>query len=243
MFRCSEYVMAFAAPEKSLDIGMPQRYLSGMLVVTMLIGIIGCASPSHPPPGLQDGRYTNDVYQYSVTIPPGWIAHEQAPIDIARLMGEEMTDVTSLVMVNQSGGGVIAVLNLLDEGDFNAYVNTPEGAWEQLLLTLEEQMGTKGEVIGFDHELYPGSLAQTLRNSDASPLAFKPQALLTAEFDMRYTDGDSKSRIRWDLYPCQGNKTCQAIFLLSCNRDQYEANRPAFDAVVSSLTIHAAVSE
>ena len=222
---------------------MPRRWLQGALTVVMLVGIIGCASPSHPPPGLQDGHYTNDVYQYSVAIPPGWIAHEQAPIDIARLMDEELTDATSLVLVNQDGSGIIAVISLSDEGNFNTYVNTPEGAWEQLLPALEEQMSTKGEVIGFDHEFYPDSLARTLRNRDAGPLAFKPQALLTAEFDMRYTDGDSKSRIRWYLYPCGGNATCQAIFLLSCNQDRYEANRPAFDVVVSSLTIRATANE
>jgi hypothetical protein len=243
MFRCSQYVTALATLEESFGMSMPQRYLSGLLAVTMLIGIIGCASPPSAPPGLQDGQYTNGVYQYSVAIPPGWTAHEQAPINIARLMGEELTDVTSLVLVNRSGGGVIAVLNLSDEGHFNTYVNTPEGAWEQLLPALEEQMGTKGEVIESYHELYPDSLARTLRNRDAGPLAFKPQALLTAEFDMRYTDGDSKSRIRWYLYPCRGNETCQAIFLLACNQDRYEANRPAFDVVVSSLTIHAAVNE
>lgn len=222
---------------------MPLRYPPGALTVVLLIGIIGCASPSQPPPGFPDGKYTNDMYQYSVAIPPGWIAHEQVPIDIARLMGEELTDATSLALVNQAGGGIIAIISLSNEGNFNTYVNTSERAWEQLLPALEEQMSRKGEVVGFDHELYPDSLAQTLRNRDAGPLAFKPQALLSAEFDMRYTDGDSKSRIRWYLYPCQGRNTCQAIFILSCDQDQYDVNRPAFDAVVSSLTIHASANE
>ena len=222
---------------------MPRRWLQETLTVVMLVAIIGCASPSHPPPSLQDGHYTNDVYQYSVAIPPGWIAHEQAPIDIARLMGEELTDATSLVLVNQDGSGIIAVISLSDEGNFNTYVNTPEGAWEQLLLTLEEQMGNQGEVIGSDHEIYPDSLAQTLSNRDDGKLAYKPRALLTAEFDVRYADGDSKSRIRWYLYPCGSDKTCQAIFLLSCTQDRYAANRPVFDVVVSSLTIRATANE
>ncbi len=228
---------------KSLEMSMPRRYLPGKLAIAMLIGIIGCASPSHPPPGHQDGPYTNEVFQYSVAVPSGWIAHEQVPDDVARLMGEEPTDATSLVLVNQSGGGIIAVINRSADNNFDEYVNTPESAWEQLLLTLEEKMGRQGEVIGSDHEIYPDSLAQTLGNHDDGPLAFKPQALLTAEFDMRYADGDSKSRIRWYLYPCQGRKTCQAILILSCDQDRYDANRIAFDVVASSLTIHAKANE
>ena len=84
---------------------------------------------------------------------------------------------------------------------------------------------------------------QTLSYRDDGKLAYKPQALLTAEFDMRYADGTSKSRIRWYLYPCQGRNTCQSILILAGNQDRYDANRIAFDVVVSSLTIHGNTNE
>ena len=219
---------------------MPQRYLALILAITMLIGINGCASTSPPLPDPADNQYINDAYQYSVAIPPGWSAHEEAPEDMAVLMGADVTDATNLILVNPTGDGLIGILNLKNENDFNTYVHTPFSTWEKMPRELARRMGNKGEVIRFTYELNPDYLARTLDNQKASPLTFKPEALLTAEFEMRYTKGDSKSRITWYLYPCQGQNTCQTILMLSCNQDQYEANRSAFDTIVSSLSIHAA---
>ena len=219
---------------------MWHRYLTLTLVITILMGITGCISSPPPPPAPEDDQYINDVYQYSVTIPPAWIAHETAPEDLAVLMGADVTDATNLILVNPSGGGLIGILNLSDENDFDTYLQAPLSTWERMPRELERRMGEKGEVIRFDYELHPDYLARTRGNQTASPLNFKPEALLTAEFDMRYSSGDGKSRIKWYLYPCQGQNTCQTILMLSCNQDQYEANRPAFDAIVSSLSVHAA---
>ena len=219
---------------------MWHRYLTLILAITMLMGISGCASSSPPPPDTDDNQYINDAYQYSVAIPPGWIAHEEAPEDMAELMGADVTDATNLILVNPSGGGLIGILNLSDENDFSTYVQAPLSTWERMPRELERRMGEKGEILRFDYEFHPDYLARMLGSQKASPLTFKPEALLTAEFDMRYANGDSKSRIKWYLYPCRIQNTCQTIVMLSCNQDQYEANRSAFDAIVSSLSVHAA---
>lgn len=219
---------------------MWHRYLTLILAITILMGMTGCASPPPPLPESEDDQYINDAYQYSVAIPPGWTAHETVPEGMAELMGADVTDATNLILVNPSGGGLIGILNLADENDFDTYLQAPLSTWERMPRELERRMGEKGEVIRFDYELHPDYLARTRGNQKASPLTFKPEALLSAEFDMRYSSGDSKSRIEWYLYPCQGQNTCQTILMLSCNQDQYEANRPAFDAIVSSLSVHAA---
>ena len=212
-----------------------------LIVIVTVVGFIGCATVTYPPPNLQKDKYTNFEYQYAVDIPEGWGAHDKVPKDLAMLLGGEGSEESKafkLVLVNKPKGGLMGIINMRYNNSFEKYLKAPPDFFKKPVLKWKENMERDFDVTRFVYNIRRESISETLRIRDAGRTPYKPKEILNIEVDEDYVLADKTSRIKLFMYPCQENKTCMAMLLVSSNRDNCEGNLTAFNEFVSSLTIH-----
>ncbi|MDJ0668507.1 MAG: hypothetical protein QNJ61_14565, partial [Desulfobacterales bacterium] len=82
------------------------------------------------------------------------------------------------------------------------------------------------------------NLHTTQQNYFANQFAYKPEKAYGVE--TRFEIKDRTIHFYFDsfLFPCRNTKSCEAIVILTCNDEDLQKNRPAFEAVLSSLAMH-----
>lgn len=211
------------------------------IAIVTVIGLIGCATVIYPPPSLQKNKYTNFEYQYTVDIPEGWKAQEKVPKDLANLMGGEGSEESKafkLVLVNKFAGGMIAAINMRHNNSFKNYLKAPPEFFKKQVLNMKANMERTSKVIRFDYSIHQESIAGMLSSIEAGHGSYKPKELLNIEVDEEYLLADQRSGVKFFMYPCQENKTCITALFLSSELDKYEGNLPAYDEIISSLTVN-----
>jgi hypothetical protein len=227
-----------AAHKQTPDEGgrMGKQIFKCVVAVALIVGVVGCAS--YPPPIILPNKATNFKYQYSVDIPQGWDVYEKFPKDIGRTIPQSFKKIVTLVMINKVSGGIIAVANDKRRKNFQDLLNTPGRKIREILPMMKETLEKDNKVSRWDSQVSIESLSATHRNYNANASSFKSEAVYEIEVDMVYSIQDVTAGMDWFIYPCHRTNFCQTMVILICEKDKFETNRPAFESVVESLTMH-----
>lgn len=207
--------------------------------IAVMVGFIGCATVTFPPPVLENNKYTNSEFQYSVDIPPGWEASTEVPKELAFILGPEASKTVKLVLVNKATGGMIDITN---ERLRRKYANTLKVSRKDLLEyvhELESGMKKALNISRFDYDINQSSLFTTQFKIDSGQSSLHPEEYLVVDVDMEFSIGTTVMvRSKYFAYPCQGGKSCVAVFKFSSHRENFVADRSAYDDFVSSFTVN-----
>lgn len=220
---------------------MGRQVLKRAVAVALILGLFGCAS--YPPPIILPDKATNFTYQYSVDIPGGWDAYEKFPKDIDFYMPQSFKKLVTLVLVNKDSKGIIVIANEKTGNSFQEVLDTPDSKWHEIPPMMEKEIRKNSDVSRYDSKVKIENLAVTHRNYMANNRSFKSKELFQIEVDLDLTMDDSTIGFDWFVYPCHRRNFCQTIVMLASEKDKIENNRPAFDSVVQSLTMHDIANE
>ena len=182
--------------------------------------------------------YTNFTYEYSLELPTGWVPAEDPSLTLERHAPWVDEDMASLVLTRPDAPGVIAVLNRKDKLAYPRYIDLEERYWAYRIAEMKTKLEAEVNVLSYDYRIYRENLLSTQQNYFASQRAFKPEKVFGV--DARITDGAIEKQMifEWFLFPCQKDRSCQTVVMMSCQEDQFEANRPAFAHVAATLNGH-----
>ncbi len=215
---------------------MRQMLFKSAVVVAFLVGFTGCAT--YPPPIIQSNKATNFKYQYSVSIPHGWNAYTELPKDLKGQMPSEGRKMVSLALVNKKSKGMILFMNNKEYASFDRILERSDSHWQEAANNLRTSMENGAEIGRYESDIKVQNLAATYDNYKSNPQSFKSKPWLEVEADVSFTMGDSTIGYDWFIHPCHKTNSCYTIVLSLSETDKYEANRPALNEVLESLTMH-----
>lgn len=214
-----------------------------LFTILVMAGIFGCATTTYPPPVLEDNKYTNFEYQYSVDLPPGWEVHTKAPREIAFVLGGEDTEESKamkLVQVNKTSKSMICIQSERINIKYDSILEASgDGLWK-LGRDMEKELKRHFDISRFDYDINQGSLFDTQFKIESGQKAIQPQVFMMADFDIQLTLGVCMVKCKQFIYPCQGRKSCSAEFIVWSRRENFLDSLSAYDDVVSSFTIYVA---
>ncbi|MGD9330224.1 MAG: hypothetical protein PVJ53_02875 [Desulfobacterales bacterium] len=216
-------------------IGEIRRCLGG-LVLAVVVGLGGCSTM--PSPLIVGNTYTNFQYEFSLDLPSGWRPAENPEVALESYAHWVDDDIASLVLTNEDSQGLIAVLNRKHNVDYPRYIDLDVRYWEYRIKAMQTKLAAEVEVLSYDYHIYKDNLVTTQQNFFISQRVFKPEKVFGV--DARIVDKAEKKQMtfEWFLFPCQKDRSCHTIVMLSCHEDRYEENRPAFESIVATLRAH-----
>jgi hypothetical protein len=208
----------------------------GGLVVVAIIALWGCSTI--PSPLIVVNTYTKFEYEFSLDLPRGWTPADDQEKALERYARWVDEDLASLVLTNTETQGLIAVMNRKKKLAYPRYLQLDEHHWEYRISEMKRRLETEVQVLSYDYHIYKDNLVATQQNYFVSQRAFKPEKVFGV--DTRIIENTEKKQMtfEWFLFPCQKDRSCQTIILLSCPEANYETNRPAFEHVVATLRGH-----
>ena len=206
------------------------------VLLIFLFCIDGCSTI--PSPLIVGHTYTNFDYEFSLELPRGWLPAGDAEAVLASDAPWVDEDMASLVLTRNESRGVIAVMNQKQKLDYPRYIELDEPYWQQRIDDMKALLAESVEVISYDSHIYRDNLVTTQHNYFVSQRSYKPEKVFGV--NAMIVDRKIKKRMtfEWFLFPCQKDRSCQTIVMLSCPEDDYAENRPAFEHVVATLRGH-----
>ena len=215
---------------------MKKQLFDSFMVVVFLMGFTGCAT--YPPPIIHSDKATNFKYQYSVNIPQGWEAYTKLPKDLKSQLSPQARKMVSLALVNKESKGLIFVMNEKEYASFDNVLERPGSDWQEAADNLKSTMEGEAEISSYQSDIKVDNLAGTHANYKANPQSFKSKPWLEVEADATYTMGDTTIAYDWFIHPCHKTSSCYTIVVSMSDTERYDANRPAINEVLESLTMH-----
>lgn len=208
----------------------------GVLALIAVMGLSGCSTL--PSPLVVGDTYTNFEYEFSLDLPSGWVPADDPSKALERYARWVDEDMASLVLTNNATQGLIAVLNQKMKLAYPRYIKLDERHWENRINEMRTRLEGEVDVRSYEYRIYKDNLVETQQNYFESQRAFRPEKVFGV--DARIIENAAKRQMtfEWFLFPCQKNRSCQTIVMLSCPEDYYEENRPAFEYVVATLRGH-----
>lgn len=200
------------------------------------MGINGCSTL--PSPLIVGTTYTNFEYEFSLDLPRGWAPADDQSEALERYARWVDEDMTSLVLTNHETQGLIAVMNQKMKLAYPRYLKLDEHHWENRIKEMRKRLEAEVVVLSYDYRVYKDNLVATQQNYFVSQRVFKPEKVFGV--DTRIIENSAKKQMTFELFlfPCQKDRSCQTIVMLSCPEDHYEQNRPAFEYIVATLRAH-----
>ncbi len=215
---------------------MEKRTFKCAVVVALIIIVFGCAT--YPPPIILPDKATNFKYQYSVDIPSGWETYEKFPPDMAGSFPYSFKKMVTLVMIHKPSKGVIAIANEKESPNFKEVLGLPDSKWHQIEQDMKKTLSGDGNLSRYNSKIKIENLAATYANWRKNRSSFKSKAVYEIETDLKYSMGDSKVDFFMYLYPCHNKNFCMTAVMLGSEIERYDQNRPVFEVVAESLTMH-----
>ncbi len=212
------------------------RKAATVLWLVTALGLVACASV--PSPILVGDTYTNIEYEYSLKIPRGWKPRKAVPAEFGYFEGLAKSDMCSLMLYNEQTGGLIAIMNNVNRIAFDQYFEISYAKWDEIVSGLEKSLEKDLPVAAFKHSVHMENLYTTQQNYFANQFGFKPEKVYTVETVLEIEDRKTHFNFNSYLFPCRNTKSCETIVILTCNDDDFLENKPAFEAVLSSLRAH-----
>jgi len=211
------------------------RWIGGLALI-LVMGLNGCSTI--PSPLIVGDTYTNFEYEFSLELPRGWVPANDPSQVLERYAHWVDDDMTSLVLTNGETQGLIAVMNQKMKLAYPRYLKLDEHHWENRINEMRTRLEAEVNVRSYDFRIYKDNLVETQQNYFVSQRTFKPEKVFGV--DTRIIENEAKKQMtfEWFLFPCQKNRSCQTIVMLSCPDDRYEENRPAFEYIVATLRGH-----
>lgn len=211
------------------------RWIGGLAWI-IVVSINGCSTL--PSPLIVGNTYTNFEYEFSLDLPRGWAPVEDQAKALERYARWVDEDMASLVLTNNATQGLIAVMNQKMKLAYPRYLKLDEHHWENRINEMRTRLEAEVKVLSYDYRIYKDNLVATQQNYFVSQRTFKPEKVFGV--DTRIIENSAKKQMtfEWFLFPCQKDRSCQTIVMLSCPEDNYEENRPAFEYVVATLRGH-----
>lgn len=219
---------------------MPGRKAEGALPLLIVLAALltpgGCSTI--PSPLIVGNTYTNFEYEFSLDLPNGWAPADDPSDALERRAPWVDEDMASLVLINDESQSVIAVLNQRNRLPFPRYIDLDIRYWEQRIDGMRHELDAQVDVQRYDYQIYKDSLLTTQQNYFLSQRAYQPAKVFGV--DGRIVEDHIQKRLvfEWFLFPCQKDRSCQTIVMMSCREDRLEADKPAFDHVVATLRAH-----
>jgi hypothetical protein len=218
------------------EVKMGRQVFRCAVFFAFMLGFVGCAT--YPPPVILPDKATNFQYQYSVDIPKGWDAYEKFPKDLDIFIPQSFKKLVSLVMVNKTTKGIIVLANDKKGNRFKDALYVSEYKWKEIQQKLEKDLRESADVSRYESQVFIKNVEATYQSYQKNQESFKSKPLYRMETDLSYTVNDSTIGFDWFIYPCHGDNFCQTIVMLACEMEKFEMNRPVFNSVVESLTMH-----
>lgn len=199
-------------------------------------GLYGCQST--PSPIIVGDTYTNIEYEYSLRIPRGWEPRQELPAEFNYFNKLANPEMCSLMLYNEKSGGLIAIMNNVNRIDYDQYFDISYAKWDEIISGLKSSLEEELPVVGFKHSVKMENLYTTQQNYFANQFAYKPDKVYAVE--TRFEIKDRTIHFNFDafLFPCRNTKSCEAIIILTCDDKDFLENKPAFEALLSSLSMH-----
>ena len=207
-----------------------------LMILAAFLGPGGCSTI--PSPLIVGNTYTNFEYEFSLDLPDGWMPASDPSDALAHRAPWVDEGMASLVLINDESQSVIAVLNQRNRLPFPRYIDLDIVYWERRIDAMRARLDARVEVQRYDYQIYKDNLLTTQQNYFLSQRAYRPAKVFGV--DGRIVEEQMPKRLifEWYLFPCQKDRSCQTIVMMSCREDRLEVDRTAFDHVVATLRAH-----
>lgn len=191
-----------------------------------------------PSPLIVGKTYTNFEYEFSLDLPDGWVVADDPSDALERRAPWVNDDMASLVLINVESQSVIAVLNQRNRLSYIRYMDLDIIYWERRIDDMRDRLDTRVDVLGYDYQVYKDNLLTTQQNYFMSQRDYQPAKAFGVEGRIVEDHVPKRLVFDWFLFPCQKDRSCQTIVMLSCREDRLEAEKTAFEHVVATLRAH-----
>ena len=182
------------------------------------------ACTSFPPPRIENGVYLNPEYEFSVSIPPGWVQTEKVP--------DWMKDPDTISFENK-------VKNMFFNNKSNGVIII---ATDKTIFDLKKLSSEKiKEIFEKDIKQFVDRARKKPLIKDISYEVYSPSTLIIPS-PVSFIEGRSESELfifrlvsKGFLYNCQEDDTCYVVISLISLSNTYEQNKEVYENVLKSL--------
>lgn len=201
-----------------------------ILLTVVLFLLTSCAT--FPPPQIQDGRYINPKYSFSIEVPDGWLQTEKAPPWLKEILNEDGKSLIRIMFFNNNTNGLIYVashkpipsipFSSLDE--ISSFDNVIPGSFHDYVYQSAKQEIEKRK-------------RQLIEDAYIKNYSYKIYSVkkYTEKFSYETEFVKQEIRVECMMYNCQENDSCIIIFCLNSNIKTFDENYGVFDKVVNSF--------
>jgi hypothetical protein len=208
--------------------------LLGILII--LMAPVTCAVI--PSPLIVGNTYTNFEYEFSMDLPYGWFPADDPEAVLERNARWLDDDMISLVLVHPESQAVLAVLNQKQELPFPRYIDLDVPYWEERIDAMRERLEAEVGVQRYDYQIYKDNLVATQQHYFLSQRDYKPEKVFGVDALIIENQVPKQLIFEWFLFPCQKDRSCQTIVMMTCRQERFEEDKPAFDFIVTTLRAH-----
>lgn len=187
------------------------------LLVIALLFFVGCAT--FPPPKIQDGRYINPKYGFSIEVPKGWYQTEKIPEWIKDILDEEKRATIRIMFFNNDTNGFITISTYKTIWSFSLLYC----AYDKIYDNMEKQLEKKKQKLIKDP--YIKSFSYTFNNIEHWSES------LYCETEFQKLEGRSENF----MYGCCGDDTCIVTIALISDIKTFDNNYNVFKITVDSF--------
>lgn len=188
-----------------------------ILLSAGLFLLASCAT--FPPPQIQDGRYINSKYGFSIKVPDGWYQTEKIPDDIKSAFTEQERARTSIMFFNNDTNGLILVSNDKTLWSFSSLYL----AYDEMYNNIEKYLKKKKQE--FDKDPYAKSFSYEIDSIDH----WSESASYETEFQKL------EARSEHFVYGCHKDDSCFVGIVLVSDIKTFDKNYKVFKRVVDSF--------
>lgn len=200
-----------------------------LLIITSILLFASCAT--FPPPEIQDGRYINPKYGFSIEVPKGWLQTEKAP-PWMDLLPESQGSPRLIMFSNQERDGIIFIASdkLVPSCPFSEFNKIPsfdnvipgslaDYAYQPIKYEFKkrkQKLSKSGHIKNYSYKIY--SLKK-----------------YTEEYSYDTKFYKVEMRAEYMMYGCQGDDTCIIGISLYSKIKTFDENYEMFDKVINSF--------
>ena len=212
------------------------RFLALLMILITLWGPVACSVI--PSPLIVGNTYTNFAYEFSIDLPDGWLPADDPEDVLERNFRWVDADMFSLVLVHPESQAVLAVLNQKQKLAFPRYIDLDVPYWEERIDAMRDRLEAEVEVQRYDYRIYKDNLVATQQHYFLSQRDYKPEKVFGVDAQFIENQVPKQLTFEWFLFPCQKDRSCQTIVMMTCRQEHFEENKAVFDDLVATLRAH-----
>lgn len=201
------------------------------LSIIALFFLAGCAT--FPPPKIQDGRYINPRYGFSIEVPDGWLQTEKIPPWIFETLSDEQKSHICIMFFNNNTNGLICIIS------DKPVPSIPPSALNETPSFDNVIPGSLKDVYIYQpmKQEFEKRKQQLIKNSYIKNYSYKIYSIKKCTEEFSYVTEFEKMEIRVEcmMYACQKDDTCAVEFFLISDIKTFDENYEVFNKVADSF--------